>query len=163
MKKAAYTGVLAALGVVFGYLEMMIPLPINVPGVKIGLSNIAVVVALYLVGEKEALGISLIKALACGMLFWGAQGTVYAVFGSVFSFVSMIIVKRTDKFSPVALSAVGAVMHNLGQLTALRIFSGSFSFAYYMSVLGLSALFMGTVTGIISNIIIKRLKKVGKI
>ena len=136
----------------------MIPLPVSVPGVKIGLSNICVMTALYTLGGLYALAVSLIKALVCGMLFWGAQGALFAVFGSIFSLGAMILLKKYGSFSVVGVSAIGAVFHNLGQLLAFFIFSGSFSFFYYMSFLGLSALIMGTLTGIISKEVIKRLK-----
>lgn len=157
-KKTAYIGVLSAVAILLGYLEGMIPLPVSVPGVKIGLSNICVMTALYTLGGLYALTVSLIKALVCGMLFWGAQGALFAVFGSIFSLGAMTLLKKYSSFSVVGVSAIGAVFHNLGQLLALFIFSGSFSFFYYISFLGLSALIMGTLTGIISKEVIKRLK-----
>lgn len=157
-KKTAYIGVLSAVAILLGYLEGMIPLPVSVPGVKIGLSNICVMTALYTLGGLYALKVSLIKALVCGMLFWGAQGALFAVFGSIFSLGAMTLLKKYSSFSVVGVSAIGAVFHNLGQLLALFIFSGSFSFFYYISFLGLSALIMGTLTGIISKEVIKRLK-----
>ena len=162
MKKTAYIGVFGALSVVLGYLENMIPLPVNVPGVRIGLSNICIITALYMLGAPQAFLVALIKALVCGILFWGMQGAVYAVFGTVFSFIVMLLLKRTGAFSPVGVSAVGAVFHNFGQLTALYIFTGSFSVVYYMSVLGLSGVFMGALTGAVSLTLIKRLAKLKK-
>lgn len=159
MKKTAYIGVFGALSVVFGYLENMIPLPVTVPGVRIGLSNICIITALYMLGAPQAFLVALIKALVCGILFWGMQGAVYAVFGTVFSFAVMLILKRTGVFSPIGVSAAGAVFHNFGQLTALYIFAGSFSVIYYMSVLGISGVLMGTLTGAISLTVIKRLVK----
>lgn len=162
MKRVAYIGIFSALAVAFGYLEAMIPMPVTVPGVKFGFSNIAVVIALYVLGTKEALGVSLVKAFCCGMLFWGAQGVVYAVFGSLFSMSAMILTKRTKAFSVISVSVIGAVFHNIGQLTALRIFSGSFSFVYYLGILGIAAVVTGAVTGFISCIIIDRLNKIIK-
>lgn len=157
MKRVAYIGIFSTLAVVLGYLEAMIPMPVPIPGVKFGFSNIAVVTALYVLGKKEAMGISLIKAFCCGMLFWGAQGVVYAVFGSAFSISAMLLTKRTKAFSVISVSVIGAVFHNIGQLTALRIFSGSFSFVYYLGILGIAAVVTGTITGGISRIIIDRL------
>lgn len=157
-KRTAYIGVLSAVAIVLGYLEGMIPLPVSVPGVKIGLSNVCVMTALYTLGAPAALAVCLIKSLVCGMLFWGAEGVIFALFGSIFSLLAMTILKKYSGFSMVGISAVGAVCHNLGQLLAFYIFSGSFSFFYYISFLGLSAIIMGTLTGFISKEVIGRLR-----
>ena len=163
MKKTAYIGVYSALSVVLGYLENLIPLPVNIPGVRIGLSNICIITALYKMGAPSAFAVALIKALVCGILFWGMQGAVYALFGTFFSFAAMLALKKIKAFSPIGVSAAGAVFHNLGQLAAVYIFTGSFSAFYYMSVLGLSGAFMGTLTGALSLTVIKRLEKLKKI
>lgn len=157
VKKTAYVGILSALAVTLGYLETMLPMPVNIPGVKVGLSNIAVITALYVLGGGFALLVGVVKAVVCGTLFWGFQGAVYALFGIVFSVGAMLLMKKME-FSVVSVSSAGALSHNGGQLIAFYIFSGSFSYVYYISVLGLSALFMGTVTGILSDVVIKKIK-----
>ena len=135
----------------------MIPLPINVPGVKLGLSNICVIVALYITDWKSTFAISLIKSFVCGILFWGIGGTVYGVAGAVLSFIAMALIKKSKMLGVIGVSVVGAVFHNLGQLIALFIMSGSFSFIYYLSVLGIAAVITGAVTGTISAVIIGRI------
>lgn len=162
MRKTAYIGVFSALAVVLGYLENMIPLPVNIPGVRIGLSNICIITALFMLGAPSAFFVALIKALVCGTLFWGMQGAVYALFGTMLSFAVMIALRKPGVFSPVGVSALGAVFHNFGQLAALYLFTGSFSVIYYMSVLGLSGVLMGALTGAISLTVIKRIDKTKK-
>lgn len=157
MKKTAYIGVFGALSVVLGYLENMVPLPVNLPGIRLGLSNVCVVTALYMLGSPCAFSVAIIKALVCGVLFWGIQGAVYAIFGTLFSFAVMLLLKRNGAFSPVGVSAAGAVLHNFGQLMALYLFTGSLSSFYYMGILGLSGAIMGALTGAISATVIKRL------
>ncbi len=160
LKKIVLTGVFSSLAILLGYLEQMIPLPIAFPGVKIGLSNICVLVALYIWGYKSALVLSLIKSIVCGVLFWGAGGAIYGISGAIFSFLIMALLVKFDLFGILGVSIAGALGHNLGQLLALYIMSGSFSFLYYMAVLGISGCIMGTVTGIVSGIVIDRLKRI---
>ncbi len=157
IEKIVLIGVLSSLAIVLGYLEQMIPLPVSFPGVKLGLSNICVILALYIAGGKSAFMISLIKSFVCGILFWGIGGTVYGVAGAVLSFIIMALIKKTGLLGVVGVSIAGAVFHNLGQLMALFFMSGSFSFIYYLSVLGIAAVITGTITGIISTVIMDRI------
>ncbi|MBQ2942261.1 MAG: Gx transporter family protein [Clostridia bacterium] len=157
VKKLVSVGVLSSLAIVMGYLEQMIPLPVTFPGVKLGLSNICVILALYRLGYKEAFSVSLIKSLICGILFWGVGGMLYGVAGALLSFMVMALVYKTRLLGTVGISIAGALFHNIGQLIALFLLSGSFSFIYYLSVLGIAAVITGTITGIISIIIIERI------
>ena len=163
VRKMAYVGVISALAIVMGYLEQMIPLPISFPGVKIGLSNICVILALYRLGYKTAFSVSLIKSLVCGILFWGFGGTVYGVTGAVLSFIIMAMIYKAKILGTVGISIAGALFHNIGQLLALFLMSGSFSFIYYLSVLGISSVITGTITGVISDIIIERTGHINKV
>ena len=73
-QKTAYYGIFAALAIIMGWVEMMIPLPIPVPGVKIGLANVIVVMSMYYFDNKTALGISFIRIVISGLLFSGFSG-----------------------------------------------------------------------------------------
>lgn len=157
VKKIVLIGILSSLAIVLGYLEQMIPLPVSFPGVKLGLSNICVILALYVSGSKSAFMVSLIKSFVCGILFWGAGGMFYGVSGAILSFIIMSVIKKYELLGVVGVSVAGAVFHNIGQLIALFIMSGSFSFIYYLSVLGIAAVITGTVTGIISTVILGRI------
>ncbi len=159
LKNIVRVGVLSALSIVLGYLEQFIPLPIAFPGVKIGLSNICVLLSLYMWESKNALAISLVKSFVCGILFWGMGGAIYGIAGAVLSFFVMAVLVKYDLLGIVGVSILGAVFHNLGQLIALYVMSGSFSFLYYMAVLGISGVIMGTITGIVCEVVLKRIKK----
>ena len=152
-------GVFSALSIVMGYLEQMIPLPIAFPGVKIGLSNICVLVTLYMWGWKSSLAISVIKSLVCGILFWGVSGAMYGIAGAMLSFLVMALLVKYDLLGLIGVSIAGAVFHNLGQLIMLYVMSGSFSFIYYMAVLGISGVIMGTITGVLCSVVLKRIRK----
>ena len=162
VKRIVLIGVLSSLAIVLGYLEQMIPLPVSFPGVKLGLSNICVILAMYVADYKCAFMISLIKSFVCGILFWGVGGTIYGVSGAVLSFIIMALVKKYDFLGVVGVSVAGAVFHNIGQLVALFVMSGSFSFIYYLSVLGIAAVITGAVTGVISTIIMDRIGRFNK-
>ena len=157
VKRLVLIGVVSALAIVLGYLEQMIPLPVNIPGVKLGLSNICVIVALYIIDWKSAFMIALVKSFVCGILFWGIGGTVYGVAGAILSFAVMALIKKSKLLGVIGVSIAGAVFHNIGQLIALFIMSGSFSFVYYLSVLGIAAVITGAITGTISTVIIGRI------
>ena len=157
VKRLVLIGVVSALAIVLGYLEQMIPLPVNIPGVKLGLSNICVIVALYIIDWKSAFMIALVKSFVCGILFWGIGGTVYGVAGAILSFAVMALIKKSKLLGVIGVSVAGAVFHNIGQLIALFIMSGSFSFIYYLSVLGIAAVITGAITGTISTVIIGRI------
>ena len=119
VKRLVLIGVVSALAIVLGYLEQMIPLPVNIPGVKLGLSNICVIVALYIIDWKSAFMIALVKSFVCGILFWGIGGTVYGVAGAILSFAVMALIKKSKLLGVIGVSIAGAVFPNIGQLIAL--------------------------------------------
>lgn len=115
-RKVAQIGVLVALAMVLSYVESLFPAFVAVPGVRIGLANIAVVFALYRLGFKEALGISLVRVVLSSLLFGSVLSMAYSASGAVLSLVMMAALKRTKLFGTVAVSVVGGVSHNLGQI-----------------------------------------------
>ena len=159
MRKFTYITVIASLSIVLGYIEQLIPLPLAIPGVKIGLSNIGVLVALYLIGNKSAFFVSLIKSLVCGILFWGIGGAIYGIVGALLSFVAMALSKKVNIFGIVGVSVIGALFHNIGQLLVITILSKEIKVLYYLVVLGVSAVVFGAITGAVSTVVINRLKK----
>ena len=105
-----------ALAMVLSFLESQIPAFVAIPGVKVGLANIAVVFALYKLGWKEAAGISLIRVLLISVLFGNFASLFYSLAGAVLSLLGMILLKHSEKFSAVAVSVAGGVLHNVGQI-----------------------------------------------
>ena len=72
--KVAQYGLFAALAILMGYVEMLIPLPLLVPGMKLGLANVIIVIVLYHMDTKSAFFISLVRVLMSGLLFQGFAG-----------------------------------------------------------------------------------------
>ena len=159
-KKVAYFGVFTALALIFSYIESLIPINFGIPGAKLGLANLMVIIALYKLGAKEAYVLSLTRIILSGFLFGNLFGILYSMAGGILSLTVMTLLKKTDKFSVVGISMAGAVFHNLGQLIIAGIVVESTNVIYYMPVLLLVGLATGFIIGIISSETIKRLRKI---
>lgn len=158
-KKLAFSGLMVACGLVMGYLEFLIPLPIGIPGVKIGLSNIITLLTLYLMGPSISIIILLLRIILSGLLFGNAFGILYSLFGAVFAFASMYFCHKISKLSIVGVSVAGGVMHNIGQLILACFIVNQIKLSFYLPVLLLSGLLCGILVGIISGIVINRFDK----
>ncbi len=144
-----------ALAMILSYVESLIPSP-GIPGVKLGLANIVVIFALYKLGWKEAAGISLLRVFLVSLLFGHAASLMYSAAGAALSLAGMILLKRTDKLSCVAVSVIGGVLHNLGQILMAWALMGA-NVVWYLPVLILSGTIAGVAIGVISAILVKRI------
>ncbi len=149
-KRIALLGVMSALAFGLSWLEFLIPLNWTVPGVKLGLANLAVMAALYLAGWGEAAAVSGVRLLLSLFLFGSFSGFLYSLFGAVLSLTGMILLKKTGKFGIPGVSMTGAVLHNLGQLFAAGLLTGSAAVVSYLPIL----LAAGTVTGLANGLIL---------
>ena len=159
-RKVASSGLLLALAVLFGYVEAIIPVPMPVPGMKLGLANIVIVTILYLAGWKEAIVISALRVLIIGFLFGNLFSISYGLAGTALSILGMALVRKTRRFSVVSVSALGGVLHNCGQILVATLVVIGFPWKWYLPVLMLAGLGAGIVTGFLNRLIIPRVKKV---
>lgn len=159
-KKIALCGVLTALAMIFSYIESVIPIPIPVPGIKLGVANIAVITILYVLGVKEAIVINLLRIALTALLFGNFNSFLFSISGAVLSLTIMIIMKKLDFFSCIGVSVFGGVMHNVGQIIAAVFIMGSEAIVLYLPVLIVSGVFTGVVIGVVSGIVAKHVKKV---
>ena len=159
-RKVAYFGVLVALALVFSYVEYLIPIPVGIPGIKIGLANLIVMITLYKMGGKEAFLLSVVRVLLSGFMFGNLFAIVYSMAGGVFSFLAMYMLKRTNWFSVIGISMAGGVFHNIGQILIASIALESFGVFYYFPVLLVVGVLTGVLIGILANEILKRLRKI---
>ena len=148
----AMCGVLTALAMIFSYIESIIPVPIPVPGIKLGVANIAVITILYTLGIKEAVIINILRISLTAMLFGNLNSFL-------FSIVTMIVLKKIDSFSYIGVSVSGAIMHNVGQIIAAIFIMGSSAIIYYLPVLIIAGVITGIIIGIVSGIVVKYVKK----
>ena len=155
--KVAYFGVFTALALIFSYVETLIPIHLGIPGVKLGLANLIIVITLSKMGVKEAYILSVVRVVLAGFIFGNMFSILYSMAGGLLSLTVMIFLKRTDKFSIMGISMAGGVFHNIGQLIMAAIVLESLSITYYLPVLLISGVLTGFLIGFIANEMLKRL------
>ena len=158
--KVAQYGLIAALALVLSYLESLVP-SLGVPGVKLGLPNIAIVFALYRLGWRDACIISLVRVFLVFLLFGNGAGLAYSVVGAALSLALMGLLKKTGKFSSVGVSVAGGVAHNGGQILVAMALLETSRLAWYLPVLWVSGTVAGVLVGIVSGVLVKRVPEVG--
>ena len=156
-KKLTMTALLAALALIFSYIEVLIPFSPAIPGIKLGIANLVVIVALYHVGLKYAITINVVRIFIAGLLFSGVFGIIYSLAGAILSMTVMVLLKKTGLFSVAGVSMAGGVAHNLGQILAAAFLVSNLSIFIYFPVLIFSGLISGALIGIVAYIILKRL------
>lgn len=158
-KKVAFLGIFLALALIFSYVESMIPFFFGVPGMKLGLANIVVVILLYCMGTKEAYGVSVARVLLAGFLFGNLYSILYSLAGALLSLSIMFLLKRTSKFKIISVSAVGGVCHNIGQLLVAMFAVENYRIAYYLPVLLIAGLITGILIGIVAQEVVLRVRQ----
>ena len=148
--KSVYLGLLLALALILSYVETLIPFSVAIPGIKIGMSNLTVIWCLYLLSFREAMLLSVSKAILSGLLFGNPVMILYSLSGAVLSCLVMYILKRSNGFHVPVVSAVGGVAHNIGQLLVAFFMVQTYGIVYYIPFLLLAGLLMGGVNGSIS-------------
>lgn len=147
-----------AFAMILSFIESRIPAFVAIPGVKVGLANIAVIFTLYKLGVKEAITVSIIRVLLISMLFGSPVSLIYSVSGATLSLFTMILLKKLTPLTEVAISVTGGVMHNVGQIAAASFMLSTNVVVYYLPFLLASGTIAGVVVGIASAILIKRIK-----
>ena len=154
--KLATLSLAVTLAMILSFVESQIPAMVAIPGVKVGLANIAVVFMLYKMGWKYAAVVSLIRVFLVGLLFGNGVSLLYSVAGAAVSFLSMLLLKRCRVFSYVAVSVCGGVMHNMGQIAMACFVMGTTVLKYYIPFLLLSGTLAGIVIGLLAAVMVKR-------
>ena len=155
---AAMCAVLTALALIFSYIEFLLPLSLGIPGVKLGLANLVIVVSLYMAGARYALLVNIARVLLVGLLFGNTFSALYAMAGALVSFAAMYLIKKTGLFSPAGTSIAGGVFHNVGQLAVAALITENVKIALYFPVLLISGLLTGLVIGALSVLILRALR-----
>lgn len=157
-KRLVYCAMLVAAGMMLSWIEMMIPIDFGIAGVKLGLANMAVLVALYIFGVKYAFAVSIVRIILSSLLFLGILPMLYSLAGGVLSLVGMVLLKKTCKFGIVGVSACGGVLHNFGQIIVAIYFFEVKEIIFYMPLLAVSGVITGVLVGVVSGMVIKRLE-----
>lgn len=156
-KKTALLGMITSVALVLAYLEAILP-PVStaIPGIKMGLPNLAIIFVLYRFGFKEAATVSALRLFIVALLFGNVMTLAYSAAGAVLSLALMGILKKSDKFSTVGVSVIGAVAHNLGQILVAIFLFETVQLGYYMIVLAVTGSIAGILIGVGANILLKR-------
>lgn len=160
VKRLCIYGLLIALAFVLSYLETLIPIAAAgffVPGMKIGLANIVVMVALYVLGYKEAFVLSMIRILLVGFTFGNTVSMIYSLGGGLLGYVVMAILKKVDVFSMTAVSIAGGIFHNVGQILMAMLVLENAGVLSYLPVLFVSGTVTGLLIGLLGGEVTKRI------
>lgn len=155
--RVAYFGVFTALALIFSYVETLIPVSFGIPGIKLGLANLIIVIALYRLKLKEAYLLSVTRVLLSGLIFGNYFSILYSLAGAFLSLSVMALLKRDGGFSVIGVSIAGGVSHNIGQLIVAVLVVETYQVTYYLPVLLIAGLLTGGLIGIVSSETLKRL------
>ncbi|MFQ6961348.1 MAG: Gx transporter family protein [Clostridium sp.] len=156
--RAAYFGVFTALALIFSYVEMLIPIQFGIPGIKLGLANLLIVIMLYKCGAKEALMLSVVRIVLAGFIFGNMFSIIYSLAGGILSLTVMALLKGRGSFSVTGVSIAGGVFHNIGQLLVAMLVVETYKVGYYLPVLLIAGVITGALIGIVSGEVLRRLK-----
>lgn len=164
MKRTAKLGFLLALALILSYVESLIPFTFGIPGIKLGLPNLIVVLLLYsgktsMTGARDALLVNCLRIVLSGFLFGSLFAILYAMAGAVFSFTAMVIAKRCRCFSMAGVSVLGGVFHNVGQTVVAIVVVETYAVLYYLPVLIVAGVVTGAVLGILGMELLPYLKR----
>lgn len=155
--KIATYGMLVALAFIFSYIESLIPVPVPIPGVKLGLANLVVVTALYTLGAKAAFILSIVRILLVAMTFGNMSTLLFSIAGAILSCIVMILLHKSGKFSLIGVSLAGGIMHNVGQILVAMFVVHNVRMIYYLPFLLISGVVTGIAIGIVAGLIVRHL------
>ena len=154
-------GMFTALAMIFSYVEVLIPINLGIPGMKLGLANLVVVVALYTIGAPMAFAVSMIRILLVSVTFGSLAAMLYSLAGGILSFCGMMLLKKIPNFSMVGVSVAGGILHNIGQLAVAMVVENIHLISYLPPLL-IAGTVTGMLIGIVSNQVVPRIKHVLK-
>ena len=159
VQQVALSGLLTSLMLVFGFIERQFPLPVPVPGIKLGLANSVLLYALYMLGIRQTIVLMLLKSLMSWLIYMNLSAMLYSFAGGVLSVAAMILVSRMKGVSPIGVSVLGAVFFNIGQiLMAAWVLGTPQLIVTYLPVLMVSGVLTGILTGVMAKLVMKHLR-----
>ena len=155
-KRITICALLTTAGLILGYLESFIVLPVHIPGIRIGLANTVSLIALYITGPVSSAVVAVLRVTLSGLLFGSPISFAYSLAGALVSVTGMYVMKKLG-FSIYSVSVTGALLHNTAQIVVARFFVGSGYVFVYIPVLWAAGIIAGLFVGFLSNILISRL------
>lgn len=158
--KVAVFGVFTSLALILSYVELLIPINFGIPGMKLGLANLLVVILLYKGCPQDALLLSVIRILLSGLIFGNMFSIFYSLGGGLLSLAVMVFLKKTGQFTVAGISIGGGASHNVGQLLVAMFVVQTYQVGYYLPVLLIAGVITGAVIGILSAEVLKRTQSI---
>lgn len=161
VKQIAFTGLLFATALVLSFFESMLPvLPMMPPGIKLGLSNIVTMYALFVLGPQTGLTVAVLKSFFV-FLTRGLVAASLSLAGGLTSIVCMVLLSKIlhEQKNYLLLSIFGAIGHNVGQIVLARYILSTSKLLYLLPLLVLSGVAMGVVTGIVLRSVMPYIEK----
>lgn len=158
--QVAFLGVYLAVSLILSYIETLIPVVIGIPGIKLGLANLCVLLILYTFGIPEAILINICRIIISGFLFGNMSMIMYSLAGALLSFLVMLIFKKNKLFSIAGVSLLGGVMHNIGQCIVASFAVSDIRVAFYLPILIISGAVTGYIIGMVCNLIIPNIDRI---
>lgn len=158
MRKLAFLSMLVAVSMCIFVIEAQIPPITPFVGVKLGLSNVVVLVTIILMGRREAFVVLILRILLSGLVLGQGIGIFYSLSGGIFAWIIMSVLKRPFRNYIWAISVMGAIFHNIGQLFVASVVMGTMMVFSYFPILLISAVITGVLTGVCAQTVISRSK-----
>ena len=158
-RKVTYAAILVALAMTFSYIEVLIPINVGLPGMKLGLANLVVVIGFYILKPQEVFFISLVRILLMGCLFGNGLSLMYSLSGGILSYLIMLLLKNIKGFSIVGISIAGGVSHNIGQILAAILIIQNNKIIYYLPPLMIAGIITGVLIGFLAKRILPTVSK----
>ncbi|MBQ5886503.1 MAG: Gx transporter family protein [Clostridia bacterium] len=157
-RKLAYLGLCTAVALILAYVEVLLPpLFTAVPGIKLGLPNIAILFVLYRYGMRYAAAVSFVRMAVVALLFGNPMTFVYSLAGAALSLLVMALLRRLDFLSVVGVSVAGGVFHNVGQILMAMLLLGTAELGYYLIVLAITGTVSGIFVGLCGGLAVRRI------
>lgn len=156
--KVALRGLLIAVAFVLSWVEVQIPYFFAIPGIKLGLTNLVVLIALYKLSAQDAFAINIIRILLVSITFGNMASLPYSAAGGILSFLVMFLLKQFTSSSMKFVSVFGGISHNAGQIIVAMIVLENAKIVWFLPYLWLSGIAAGIVIGLISEFITKRIR-----
>ena len=153
-KRLATDAMFLTLALVVSYIEVLIPVPVGIPGVKLGLANGVIMVLLFFTTWTRTLEISVIRVVLAGFLFGNPMTIAYSLAGGI---LSLGLLKKIEGFSPIGISVGGGVAHNIGQLSVAVFLMENTKIYYYAPVLLITGTIAGIIIGVLSGVLVKKI------
>ena len=156
-KKLSYLGLFAAVAIIFGYVESLLPFFAGIPGMKLGLANLAVLFILEKYTWKEAALVSIVRIIVIGFMFGNLFSILYSLAGAALSLAVMTFMKKKSGFSILGISVAGGESHNIAQLINAGVITMTSGLIYYAPALLISGVITGLLIGTLTSEVLKRI------